>query len=85
MKRIVIALLTAFSLCHSAVAQLVLVSVLRDETALTGAHDIGIRNGIAYIAGKGFTSPATRMTRTTLFITTAICSSPRRTRTRWWC
>lgn len=58
MKRIFIALCTAFSLCHSAVGQLKLVSVLRDESAFTGAHDIAVHDGIAYIAGKGFTSRA---------------------------
>lgn len=31
------------------------VAVLDDETALTGAHDIEVRDGTAYIAGKGFT------------------------------
>ncbi len=31
------------------------VAVLRDESALAGAHDIEIRDGLAYIAGKGFT------------------------------
>jgi len=30
-------------------------AVLYDESALTGAHDIEIRDGLAYIAGKGFT------------------------------
>lgn len=34
---------------------LTLAAVLRDETALAGAHDIEIRNGIACVAGKGFT------------------------------
>ncbi|MEQ2005327.1 MAG: hypothetical protein ABMA26_00910 [Limisphaerales bacterium] len=57
MKRFIL-LLTSFSLCHAAVAQLTPVSVLRDEAALAGAHDIEIRDGIAYIAGKGFTSRA---------------------------
>jgi hypothetical protein len=36
-------------------AGLSLTAVLRDEAALTGAHDIQIRDGLAYIAGKGFT------------------------------
>ena len=31
------------------------VAVLRDESALAGAHDIEIRDGLAYVAGKGFT------------------------------
>jgi hypothetical protein len=31
------------------------VAVLQDESALAGAHDIEIRGGLAYIAGKGFT------------------------------
>jgi hypothetical protein len=31
------------------------VAVLHDEAALAGAHDIEIRDGLAYIAGKGFT------------------------------
>ena len=31
------------------------VAVLHDETALAGAHDIEIRDGLAYVAGKGFT------------------------------
>lgn len=39
-------------------ATLTLAAVLRNETALTGAHDIEIRDGIAYIAGKGFTTRA---------------------------
>lgn len=30
-------------------------SVLRDAGALTGAHDVEVRDGIAFIAGKGFT------------------------------
>ena len=38
--------------------EITLTAVLRDEAALTGAHDIEIRDGIAYIAGKGFTSRA---------------------------
>ncbi|MDP1592579.1 MAG: hypothetical protein Q8M07_32750 [Prosthecobacter sp.] len=58
MNRTSIILLSAFSLCHAAAAQLTLVSVLRDEAALTGAHDIEIRDGLAYIAGKGFTTRA---------------------------
>lgn len=37
---------------------LTLAAVLRDETALTGAHDIEILDGLAYIAGKGFTARA---------------------------
>jgi|CXWL01.1.fsa_nt_gi hypothetical protein len=37
---------------------LTLAAVLRNETALTGAHDIEIRDGLAYIAGKGFTARA---------------------------
>lgn len=36
-------------------APLVLAATLRDESALAGAHDIEIRDGLAYIAGKGFT------------------------------
>ncbi len=32
-----------------------IVAVLHDESALAGAHDIEIRDGLAYIAGKGFT------------------------------
>jgi hypothetical protein len=36
-------------------ASLTLAAVLRDEAALTGAHDIEVRDGLAYIAGKGFT------------------------------
>ena len=32
-----------------------LAAVLYDESALAGAHDIEIRDGLAYIAGKGFT------------------------------
>ncbi len=39
----------------SASHQLTLVAVLHDEAALTGAHDIEIREGLAYVAGKGFT------------------------------
>lgn len=35
-----------------------LVSVLRDERAFAGAHDIEIRDGLAFVAGKGFTSRA---------------------------
>ncbi|MCI0540313.1 MAG: hypothetical protein L0Z50_34350 [Verrucomicrobiales bacterium] len=34
-------------------ATLTLAAVLRDETALAGAHDIEVRDGIAYVAGKG--------------------------------
>jgi hypothetical protein len=34
---------------------LTLAAVLHDESALTGAHDIEIRDGLAYVAGKGFT------------------------------
>jgi hypothetical protein len=34
------------------------VAVLKDETALAGAHDIEISDGLAYVAGKGFTSRA---------------------------
>jgi len=37
---------------------LTVAAVLHDETALAGAHDIEIRDGLAYIAGKGFTSRA---------------------------
>lgn len=37
----------------SAPAALTLAAVLRDETALTGAHDVEVREGIAYLAGKG--------------------------------
>jgi hypothetical protein len=37
---------------------LILAATLRDEAALTGAHDIEIRDGLAYVAGKGFTSRA---------------------------
>lgn len=37
---------------------LTLAAVLRNETALTGAHDIEISDGLAYIAGKGFTARA---------------------------
>lgn len=37
---------------------LTIVAVLLDEMALTGAHDIEVRDGLAYIAGKGFTSRA---------------------------
>lgn len=33
-------------------------AVLKDEAALAGAHDIEIRDGLAYVAGKGFTSRA---------------------------
>lgn len=36
-------------------ASLTLVAVLRDEAALAGAHDIEVHDGLAYIAGKGFT------------------------------
>ncbi len=36
-------------------ATLQVVAVLRDEAALAGAHDIEVRDGLAYIAGKGFT------------------------------
>jgi hypothetical protein len=36
-------------------AALQVVAVLHDEAALTGAHDIEVRDGLAYIAGKGFT------------------------------
>jgi len=50
-------------------AAITLAAVLRDEAALAGAHDIEILDGIAYIAGEGFTSRAW----------------PRRTRTRWSC
>ncbi len=32
-----------------------IVAVLHDEAALTGEHDIEVRDGLAYIAGKGFT------------------------------
>ena len=39
----------------SAVTALQIVAVLRDESALAGAHDIEVRDGLAYIAGKGFT------------------------------
>jgi len=42
----------------SAPATLTLAAVLRDETALAGAHDIEIRDGRAYVAGKGFTARA---------------------------
>lgn len=35
-----------------------LAAVLRAEAALAGAHDIEIRAGLAYIAGKGFTARA---------------------------
>lgn len=41
-----------------AAAPLTVVAVLRDEAALAGAHDIEIRDGLAYIAGKGFTARA---------------------------
>jgi hypothetical protein len=34
---------------------LALAAVLRDETAFAGAHDIEIRDGLAYVAGKGLT------------------------------
>ena len=44
----------ADSLSSSASAMRV-VAVLRDESALAGAHDIEIRDGLAYVAGKGFT------------------------------
>lgn len=37
---------------------LTVVAVLHDETAFAGAHDIEVRDGLAYIAGKGFTSRA---------------------------
>ncbi len=37
---------------------LTLAPELRDEAALTGAHDIEIRDGVAYIAGKGYTTRA---------------------------
>jgi hypothetical protein len=36
-------------------ASLTLAAVLRDEAALAGAHDVEVRAGIAFIAGKGFT------------------------------
>jgi hypothetical protein len=39
-------------------ASLSVAAVLCDETALAGAHDIEIRDGLTYIAGKGFTSRA---------------------------
>lgn len=35
--------------------ELVVAAILRDEVALTGAHDIELRDGLAFIAGKGFT------------------------------
>ncbi len=37
---------------------LTIVAVLHDETALAGAHDIEVLDGLAYVAGKGFTSRA---------------------------
>lgn len=56
-------LLAACCLCHAGfsaeparTASLQVVAVLKDETAIAGAHDIEIRDGLAYIAGKGFTS-----------------------------
>ena len=58
MNRTSIVLLSAFSLCHAAAAQLTLVTDLRDARSLTGAHDIEIRDGLAYVAGKGFTTRA---------------------------
>jgi hypothetical protein len=44
----------ALALSTSASA-LQVVAVLHDESALAGAHDIEIRDGLAYVAGKGFT------------------------------
>jgi hypothetical protein len=41
-----------------AAAALTVVAVLHDEAALAGAHDIEIRDGLAYLAGKGFTTRA---------------------------
>lgn len=41
-----------------AAATLELVAVLRDERAFAGAHDIEIRDGLAFVAGKGFTARA---------------------------
>ena len=46
--------MAAESLSTSASA-LQVVAVLHDESALAGAHDIEIRDGLAYVAGKGFT------------------------------
>lgn len=42
----------------TSVSALRLVAVLHDESAFAGAHDIEIQDGIAYIAGKGFTARA---------------------------
>ena len=42
----------------SAVVALSIGAVLRDETAFAGAHDIEIRDGLAYVAGKGYTERA---------------------------
>ncbi len=39
----------------SSASALQVAAVLHDETALAGAHDIEIRDGLAYVAGKGFT------------------------------
>lgn len=43
---------------HGASDGLTIAAVLHDETVLTGAHDIEVHDGLAYIAGKGFTSRA---------------------------
>lgn len=43
------------ALTGSAAQPLEIVAVLRDADALAGAHDIEVRDGLAYIAGKGFT------------------------------
>ncbi len=42
----------------AALSSLTLAAVLHDEAAFAGAHDIEVRDGIAYIAGKGFTTRA---------------------------
>ncbi len=39
----------------SSASALQVAAVLHDEAALAGAHDIEIRDGLAYVAGKGFT------------------------------
>jgi hypothetical protein len=48
-------LLLSQALAGLAAPSLEIAAVLRDEAALAGAHDIEVRDGLAYIAGKGFT------------------------------
>jgi len=47
--------LVSFARSGALAAPLQVVAVLRDEAALAGAHDIELTNGLAYVAGKGFT------------------------------